>query len=88
MGELFPELASRRLRGRVHHVAFGVVLPTVVNATQPALFVAPVKKRRSPMRAVLFQKTDPAIGVAKRDQLFSQKPHLHGRAVGRGDLLG
>ena len=40
------------------------------------------------MGTVLGQKSDPALAVTKSNQVFSQEPYFHRRAIGDRDLFG
>src|SRR6185437_10335996 len=60
---------------------FGIELPAMVNAAQPAFLVAPEEQRRAAVRAIGIDESDPAGAVAKRDQILAQKPHPDRRAV-------
>ena len=86
--KFFSKITVARLRRGIEHITLDVVLPAVIDAAQPAFFIAPVKKRRATVRAVLADQADPSLSVAKGDQLFTQQAHPRGRAVRRGDFLG
>src|ERR1043166_3152863 len=75
------ERAPRRFRRRVEHVSFDVVFPAVVNAGQAAFFIAAKEERSAAMRAMLGQKSDASVTVAKRNQVFSEKTNSSRRAI-------
>ena len=79
--------ATRRFRRRVENVAAHVHFPAVVNAAQAALFVAAEEKRRAAVRTVLVEQTDPALAVAKGDEVFTEQAHADRRAVWLGNFL-
>ena len=76
------------LRRSVDHVAFDIDLPSVVQAAQAALLVAPERKRRAPVRTMLIDHSEPAQAVPKRHQVLAQQAHPNGRAVGGCHFLG
>jgi len=54
--KFFSKITVARLRRGIEHITLDVVLPAVIDAAQPAFFIAPVKKRRATVRAVLAIK--------------------------------
>jgi hypothetical protein len=71
----------------LHHIAFDVEFPAVIEAAQPAIHVAREQQRRAPMRAIFVEHPDAALAVAKHHQVLGQQAHLDGRAVRLGHLL-
>ena len=69
-------------------VALHVELPAVIEAAQPAFFVARVDERGAAVRAVFVEHAEPAFGVAEHHQVFAKQAYALGRAVGLGDFLG
>ena len=80
-----------RLSGRFgRHVDAGAVaveLPAVIDAAQPALFVAAEEHRRAAMRTVRGDEADDAVRIAKRDQVFAEQAHARGRTVAFGHFF-
>src|SRR5688572_1331971 len=68
-------------------MAFDVVLPTVIDASQAAFFIAAEKQRSTAVGAVLVQETDSSLSVAKSDEVFAEQTHAHGRTIGLGNFL-
>src|SRR6266498_5104728 len=66
------EVAVGRLAGHVDTVAGGIELPAVVDAAQATFFVAAIEQRGSPVRAKRAHQADGAVGVAERDQVFTE----------------
>ena len=66
--------------------AIDVVLPSVRNAADPALLVAPEEKIGAAMRAVRLDQPDSAFRVTEGDQIFPYHPHTNGRAIGFGQV--
>jgi hypothetical protein len=60
--------------------------PTVIDATQPAFFIAAEEQRSPAVRTIFIQKPDAALRIAKGDQILAQQPHAYRRAIGLGDL--
>src|SRR5580700_9867361 len=60
--------------------------PAVIDATQPALLVAPEKQRGATMWTIFAEELDPAVAVTERDEVLAQQPDAHRRAIGLGDL--
>ena len=60
--------------------------PAVIDAAQPALLVAPEPQGGAAMGAILVDEPDPALAVAKGDEVFAQEPHPHRRSVGLGEF--
>ena len=85
---LSVEPAAFGLAGLVEDVALHVELPAVIEAAQPAFFVAPERERRAAMQAVLAENAQAPLGVAEDDEVFAQHPGAHRRAIGFRDLLG
>ena len=85
--DLGREAAFRRLRRHLDHVAFDVELPAVIEAAQPAFLVAADHQRGAPVRAILVEHAEAAVGVAKHDQVLAQQPDRDRRSVGLGHLL-
>ncbi len=56
---------------RLEHLAVGVELPTMIDTAQPALFDTAEHQRRTPMRAVLVQKPDPAVGAPESHEALT-----------------
>src|ERR1700741_1731665 len=81
------ECAALRLCRSLQHVAVGVVLPTVINAAQSALFVAAEKKRSAAVGAMFVQETDASLAVTKSYEVLAKQTHAHGRAVRLGNFL-
>ena len=88
VSDLFREHRFVRLGRPIHDVAFDVDLPAVIEAAQPALFVAPQRERCTSMRAMLVEHADPALGIAKRYEVLAEEPHTDGRSIAQRDLLG
>ena len=76
-----------RIRGQAHLVLELVFLwlvhlvdaaaidrefPAVIDATQPALLVAPEPQRCATMWTIFVQQPDPAIAVAERHEILTQ----------------
>jgi hypothetical protein len=80
------ELVFLRLVQLVDAAAVDSEFPTVINATQPALLVAPKKQRGAAMWTKFVEEPNPAVAVAERDEILAQQPDAHWRAVGLGDL--
>src|SRR5262249_50599556 len=83
---LVLEGALLRLVRHVDAAPAYVELPPVIGTAEPALFVAAEEQRGAAMRAIHGQEPDLPARVAEGDQVFAEKPHLLGRAVGRGQL--
>jgi hypothetical protein len=87
VAQLFSEITVDRFRRRVQHVAVDVVFPTVIDAAQTTFFIAPKKKRRAAVGAMLADETDTALRVAEGDQLFAQQFYPCGRTVRSGNFF-
>jgi hypothetical protein len=81
------EAAVVRLRRHVDAGALDVELPAVVDARQPALFVAADHHRGQTVRAARVEQTDAPVRVAERDQILAEQPDRDRGAVGLGDLF-
>jgi len=66
------------------HIEF----PAVIGTAQTVFFVAPEPQRNAAMGAEFFDESEPALGVAERDQLFRQELDSHRRTIGLGKLAG
>src|SRR5215468_12721164 len=86
--KFFSKVAVARFRRRLEHVSIHIILPTVVNAAQPALFVAPEIQRCPAVGAVLGKQADASLSVSKSYQFLAQHAHPSGRAVTLGDFFG
>src|SRR5712691_3849500 len=75
------EVALGRLAGHVYAGALGVELPAVVDAAQATLFVSAEKERRAAVRTEGADDANLAVGVAERDQVFTQNADPRGFAV-------
>jgi len=84
--DLVLELVFLRLVHLVDTTAVDGEFPAVVNATQPALLVAPEPQRGAAMWTIFVEEPDPAVAVAERDEILAQQPDAHRRTVGPGDL--
>src|SRR5262245_561193 len=80
------------VRGAGRHVrkldapAVHVVLPAVIDAAQPALFVAAEEQVRAAVRALGLDQAHAALRIAERDQLLAEQLHADRRAIGLGKL--
>jgi len=84
--DLVLELVFLRLVHLVDTTAVDGEFPAVINATQPALLVAPEPQRGAAMWTIFVEEPDPAVAVAERDEILAQQPDAHRRTVGPGDL--
>ena len=80
--DLVLELLLRGLVQLIDAAAVDVELPAVIDAAQPAFLVAAEKQRGAPVRTILVQEPDLALGVAERDEVLAQQPDPHRRASG------
>src|SRR5215216_4607433 len=80
--DLLLEVTLLRLVGHVDTVAFGVELPPVVDAAEPAFFVAGIEQRRAAVGAILFDEAGLTAGIAPREQVFTEYSDTEGLAVG------
>src|ERR1700676_2480085 len=64
-----------RLIGHVDAGALDVEFPSVINASQAALFIAAPKKARSPVGTELINQSHTPVRVPEGNQVFSQEPH-------------
>ncbi len=87
MMNLVLQLAAGRLRRGFEHMAFDVVLPTVIDAPQAAFFVAAEKQRSAAMGTVFAEQSDLSSSIAESDEVFAEQTHAHGRAIGFGNFL-
>lgn len=62
-------------------MAVDIEFPSMVQATQPVLFVAPEKERSATMRANVIDQSDLPIGVAEGHEIFAQEPHAQRCAI-------
>ena len=85
--DLVFEVALGRLGGHVDAIAVDVEFPTMVDAANAALFIAPEVERRATVRAVRLQDADLATGVAKRDQVLAEQTQAHRRTIRLGQFL-
>jgi hypothetical protein len=65
-------------------MAFGVELPAVVAAADAVFLDLAVVERRAAVAAAGVQQADPAVFVAKQDQVFTQRAHFSGDIGGVG----
>src|SRR5215510_6523211 len=72
-----PMLAATGLAGLLQTAAANIVEPTMIEATQSAVFDSPVAQVCSSVRAVNSQKSDLPLIVAEQDQIFAE--NLHGQ---------
>jgi len=77
----------RRFGGHVDAGAVLVELPTVIDAAQPALFVAAEKHRRAAVRAERIDQTHVTVAIAKCDEVFAEQTHAHRSASFSGSSL-
>ena len=84
---LLHEAAARNVRGHVDAVAVDVILPAVVDAHDAAFLVDAEEEGRAPVGATLANQPNSAVGVAEGDEVLSQQPDAHGRAVILGHLF-
>src|ERR1700722_13457759 len=64
-----------RLVGHVDAGAIHVEFPSVVNASQAALFIAAPEKARSPVGTELINQSHMPVRGPEGNQVFSQEPH-------------
>ena len=79
--------AVGRLGRHLDHVAIHVELPAVIEAAQPAFFVAGKQQRGAPVRAIFVEHAEAALAVAEHDEILAEQPHLDRRAVGLRHFL-
>src|ERR1700758_1929102 len=79
---LVLELVFLRLVHLVDAAAVDREFPAVIDATQPALFVAPERQRGAAVWTIFVEEPDPTLAVTERDEILAQQPHAHRRAVG------
>src|SRR4029077_3716530 len=84
--DLVLELVFLRLVHLVDTTAVDGEFPAVINATQPALLVAPEPQRGAAMWTIFVEEPDPAVAVAERDEILAQQPDAHRRGAGLGGL--
>src|SRR5260370_2189617 len=65
------------LDARTHRTYVGGEFPAVIDATQPALLVAPEKQRGTAMWTIFVEEPNSAVAVAKRDEILAQQPDPH-----------
>src|SRR5207237_685695 len=82
------EVALGRLGRHIHALAGSVELPSVVDATQPGLFIATQEERGQPVRTVLVEQPHISIGVAERNEVFTQQLHAYWWRVRGRQLAG
>jgi 2-oxo-4-hydroxy-4-carboxy--5-ureidoimidazoline (OHCU) decarboxylase len=87
MAKFFSEIVVRGFSRRLEHIAIDVVLPTVIDTAQAALFVAAEEERRAAVSAVLAEQPDLAVRIAKGDQVFAEKSDTNRGTVGLRDFL-
>src|SRR5262249_30683630 len=76
------ESVFRRLIRHVHAYAFGIVFPTVINAPQPAVFVATPEKAGTSMRTEFIEQSHAAARVSEGNQIFAEKAHANRGTIG------
>jgi hypothetical protein len=86
--DLFGEARLRRLRGHLQDVAFHVELPAVIEAAQPAFFVAAVDQRGAPVRTIFVEHAEAAVAVAEHDQVLAEQSYAHRGSVRLDHFLG
>src|SRR3954452_4502398 len=72
------------VRRHARHVDAGtgdVILPTVVDAADPALFVATKEERGAAVRATMVHDADPPGAVTESDELLAEQLQTHRRAI-------
>jgi len=82
------EVAFGGLGRHVNAVAIDIKFPTMIDAANATLLVAPKIERRAAVRAVSLNDADLIIRVAKGDQILTEQAQAHGRAIRMGQLLG
>ena len=87
MANFVLKRAAGGLRRRFEHSAVDVVFPAVIDAGKSAFLVAAVVERSAAVRAMLSQKPDSSLTVAKGDEIFTQEAHTLWRAVGLRNLF-
>ena len=83
-------LVAERL-GLVHLLDAAAVdreFPAVIDAAQPAFFVAPEPQGSAAMRAIFVDKPDTAFAVAKSNEVLAEEAHPHRRTVGLLQFAG
>src|SRR4029434_446210 len=83
-----PLRGSRRFRWHVHHVAFDIELPAVIEAAQTAFFVATERKRGAAMQAIFSEHPELSVGIPEDDQVLTEQPRSRRRTIGLGNFLG
>ena len=78
---LLAEAGLIRFGRQVHALAGHVVFPAVIGAADAAFFIAAEPQRHTAVGAEFLDQAQPALGVAKRQQLFGQQLNPHRRAV-------
>src|SRR5262245_24067193 len=75
------EIRFRRFVWHIQAAAFGVVLPSMINAAQSTLFVAAQEERGSPMGAEFIDQPDSLLRVAKGHQFLPEQLDPIGRTT-------
>ena len=78
------DLLLEARRGQARHInaiAGNVEFPTVIDAAQPALFIASQEQRGATVRAAMVHDAHPARAVAKGNELFPEQHQANGRTV-------
>ena len=81
LGDGVPDGALGRLTGSLEDHPVHVEQPAVVAAANPALRHDAELQRRAAMAAVPVQDPDPAIAIAKHDEVLAQDPHRQGNVA-------
>jgi len=64
--------SAARLAGLLQDLAANIVKPAVIEASQPAVFDAPITQIRSAMRAMDAQQSGTSLVVTEQHQLFAE----------------
>ena len=83
--DLVPEVALGRFIGHVHALALHIELPAVIYTAQPVLLIPSKEERSALVRTVVPEQTDRAAAIPEGDQILTQEPYTHGRAIGPGE---
>ena len=86
--DLILHIAARRHAGNVEAGSVDVEFDPVIDAAQSAFLVAPIEQGCGPVRAVFAQQARISRAVAKKNKIFTQKPHAHWRSIRLFDLVG
>jgi hypothetical protein len=73
--------AGRRNAWHIHAIAGNIELPAVIDAAQAARLVAAEKQRGATVRTAMVHHADPAVAVAKGDELFAEQHQAHGGTI-------